>query len=107
MCRPGYRTQLTTSFPGAKQFLGLPTVSPAALTFFPALGARNAATGLSALAFSLRGDRKGVATVFALCMIPGLMDAYTCFQHGGGWQVHIAATTLCGIMSWLLVRKSR
>lgn len=93
-----------TPSPGAKQFLGLPHVSTEALTFFPPLGARNGTIGLAAFILSLRGDRVGVATSFLLSCIPGAIDAWTCVQRGGSWQVHAAASGVLVVMAWLLVR---
>lgn len=95
---------LLTKAPGAKQFLGLPHVSPEALTFFPPLGARNATIGLTAFILSLRGERVGVATTFLLSCIPGIVDAWTCVRRGGNWQVHIAASGMLMVVAGLLVR---
>ena len=97
---------LTTGSPGAKHFLGLPTISNEALVFFPPLGARNATIGLSAFILSVRGDRLGVATAFVLSGIPGLIDAWTCYQRKGNWQIHVAATLVLAVMSYLLVKSA-
>lgn len=62
--------------------------------------------GLSALALSLRGDRLGVATAFAVTCIPGVVDACVCWRRSGNWQIHAAATAVLAVMSWMLARSA-
>lgn len=104
---PRSPTPLILHLQGAKQFLGLPSLpqpQDRTLTFFRPLGARNATIGLSALILSLRGDRIGMATSFALSAIPGVVDAVTCAQNGGEYRLHVIATGICLGLSWMLVK---